>query len=740
MNRIISLLLVISTLFAITAASSISGGAASSDPADSYTKEIAANEDSGIRMWFQHSTVKTPQDDTTHSRKSTYSIYMAKNEMQGANVVLYSPNETKSLITAEMTDFTAMDGSGAVIPSQLYYQFYVNATDVKTTDVYGLTDPTRSMIKTGMIPDGIAPIESINAGSTTLGKFTLTAGKTQSLYYKLTTSEDTPSGWYSATFKVYNNAGEEVKLATVFAYVWDFVIPENVSFQTAYKIGSADTTEYKIYYDYLLENRLVGMNVPGELNSSNPYLSNPRVNAFKVSSHSGYLGTLPSGEIKAIYDDLSTMKNWEDIKEKAYFYTADEPTQPAYNEMYGTSRGTFIDVQIGYNNAAAGWENPYTVVPHNENHPYPYNTYDTYLALNKNGTYQYTDDGRAAFADIKDVTQTMMDTNSVTIWCPQTWAFTPTKYLKAANYIGDNVAAKVKSINNFSSGFNPRDYYGRYFDWDSKYGTFETRINNYIADCAANGKNIKLWWYACGKNNNYTYANHLIENSGLQTQLMTWQAMQHGVAGYLYYSVDAYTECGTNNYTYGSGKAYNGSAEADMWPCNAHLEDGAPVYGNGVLVYPKNIASKLRLRKQDYIGTIRVEQLRDGVEDYEMLAMYREAYGEEAMQKLISKVSEDVVSYLSAPTFDRSAFSEVLSDDDIFAQVRIELGNALENRAEETVEGDVDGDGKLTAKDISALNNILAGFRDETATADVNGDGKITSRDISALRNIIAGY
>ena len=55
-----------------------------------------------------------------------------------------------------------------------------------------------------------------------------------------------------------------------------------------------------------------------------------------------------------------------------------------------------------------------------------------------------------------------------------------------------------------------------------------------------------------------------------------------------------------------------------------------------------------------------------------------------------------------------------------------------------TVIGDVNGDGEVTAADITAIYNFLLND-DETylATSDVNGDGNITAADITIIYNIL---
>lgn len=60
-----------------------------------------------------------------------------------------------------------------------------------------------------------------------------------------------------------------------------------------------------------------------------------------------------------------------------------------------------------------------------------------------------------------------------------------------------------------------------------------------------------------------------------------------------------------------------------------------------------------------------------------------------------------------------------------------------------TFKGDVDGDGKITAKDLLKLRKYLAIIDDIDAVylpnADVNGDGKVTAKDILLLRKYMAG-
>ena len=739
MKKILSLILCL--VMTLSVVPVFSASAANADPSANYTVQTAPFEDSDIQMWFNHANVKVHQEDTASTGRNTYSVYMAKNEYQGTQVTLYSPSITKELISAEISDFTAMDGSGATMTADVYYEFYIKCDDLDVTDVLGVESAEDSFIRNGLIPDPIAKVSEINRQAAP-GKFTLTAGKTQTLYIKIKSELDTPAGWYSAQFNVTDTDGKVIKTATVYAHVWNFGIPEAGHYQTGFYIDMENGLGEDLYrhmYDYLLDNRLCAMNLPGTLDSSNEYLSNPRVTAFRVSNKYSYLGLYDTEEIRAIYDDLSSREDWDEIKDKVYFYTADEPRSPG--------SPTIHNVRGRYRTVANGWQDPHVLVTVDENHPYP-DLYSSDAAYDAStGTYLTADDGSGRFDGYIDAVQGMMDEESVNVWCIKTDAFTPRDVILSLGYDGNYRTTKVKNYNGTISGFALGDPVGQYFDWDSLYGPFSERFAAYQTEKAAEGKDVRLWIYECGKGPDYTYCNHLIENTGLQTELLFWQSMQVGATGYLYYGANLWTENINTSYTEGTGLSYDGSLESGRWRTNRHVAHASPgenyIYGNGVLVYGKDVKVALRIGSvSDPVGTVRVEHMRDGIEDYEMLYLYREAFGEAAMQNFIKKVSNNVVDYLSMPSFDTSSYAGKTAED-IFAEVRIELGNAVEeaNGEPEVIIGDVNDDGLITLSDLAALKKFLAGVSGaeaNVANSDVSGDGLVTIADIGAIKKLLA--
>ena len=84
-----------------------------------------------------------------------------------------------------------------------------------------------------------------------------------------------------------------------------------------------------------------------------------------------------------------------------------------------------------------------------------------------------------------------------------------------------------------------------------------------------------------------------------------------------------------------------------------------PAQGDGCLIY-----SGYKYRIFEPISTIRLEGIRDGIEDYQMLCMLEKKLGTEAVQNLISKITTSVVTYTN--------------DDDYIHAVRVRLGDMVE--------------------------------------------------------------
>lgn len=517
------------------------------DPTKGYKPLVAENEDSTLKIWFEHSFTKVSPDDTKSSKRDSYYIRLAKNEIEGCQFILYSETDKKGY-TAEITTFK--NSAGDEIEAEIFKEHYLS-------------------VGTKMTPDALPPL---------MGEFDLEGGKTQAFYIKIKSTPETTAGEYEAVLSIKKD-GKEVKKAKVFAKVWDFTLSDDTACTTALYIGDwalyvaheqyeeDDRQLYKIYYDYLLENRISAYYLPYDLLDprADEYLNNPRVTSFCIT---GYKTNYDANKITAIYNKLSQNPDWLD---KGYFYYVDEPTNPAL--LYEIeSRGFFLEsVFPGYQ----------MVSPFFTDIEMDYKT---------------------------DQIEFMSD--YIKIWCNKPYAY--------------KTKAEIKK--------EPK-YFVQTEEQNKKYGTYAKRMEEF------KDRGDKVWWYVCWEPQD-PYANILMEQEGVVHRVLFWQQKQYKVDGFLYYAV--------NNWT------------ADPWNDAATLKELTPiVYGDGVLVYDGH---EIGLRAP--VGSLRLEAVRDGIEDFEYLTMAEKALGTKKTDKIIKKVSRSILD------FTRS--------EETFVETRIKLGNALE--------------------------------------------------------------
>lgn len=664
-NRKLVLTVFLIVLAVCAVLGTFSTGATSDDPADNYVKEEAPNEDYDIDLWFDYSFRKNFTSDKNSTGMDTFSVYMAKNEIESAQFVLYSDDD-KTGMKAELSQFT--DGKGNTVATQIYYEMYVTTENLNLYDtVYGDVGKT-NLIREGETPDPIAPLDS-------LGTFKLVGGKSQAFLIRCKTLSDTASGWYSARLNIKDSAGAVVKTAEVYLYVWDFEISEKTELRTA-MFMEADNTyggTYTDFYNYLLENRMCAMDLPsGRTSATSSYLTNDRVNAIRVSSTGNgatrgpYMDSFMNfKDYLNIYNSLAERDDFDEIKNKFYIYTADEPTCDEQVDATEITLGerpgwyTVSDVSTLHDYAAKMWPEPKTVVPLHTNSPYPPYAYHTNLS-------QYQD------YELMDGIQAMMDADSVQIWCPNLYYFTPSYELNTVG-LGHGILDENGEISELFSVPNPLSpngyaYGAGYYNWRTHFGDFSDRVKSYIANKKGNGEDYELWTYRAGSNAMYTYCHHLIENTGLQTKLLFWQCYQEGITGYLYYDVNEWGSV--------VDKTPTGAKTNVNWRTNKYTyPNGYNIYGMGHLMYGVNQGY---IRGVSVIGSLRTEILRDGIEEYQMLSMLSKLKGEDASQEIISNVSTNVVNYLSLKNFSTSGWSSSMDEYDIMEAVRRNLGNQVE--------------------------------------------------------------
>ena len=153
-----------------------------------------------------------------------------------------------------------------------------------------------------------------------------------------------------------------------------------------------------------------------------------------------------------------------------------------------------------------------------------------------------------------------------------------------------------------------------------------------------------VWWYVCcGPGSPYN--NFFVSMSAMAHRLLFWQQRREGVDGLLYWST-----------TY-----WNPASTADPWKSMMTVKDINPdLRGDGSLFYPGT-----PLGVDGPISSLRLEVIRDGLEDFDLLKLAEIRLGKERTQASVNRIARSLKDYEQDPR--------------VLEKVRRELGAALES-------------------------------------------------------------
>jgi hypothetical protein len=161
----------------------------------------------------------------------------------------------------------------------------------------------------------------------------------------------------------------------------------------------------------------------------------------------------------------------------------------------------------------------------------------------------------------------------------------------------------------------------------------------FYQSCASHGCNIVGGPYFTG------WPSYMVDTPGTANRVMQWVAWKFRIEGELYYSMnEAY---GNNN---------------DPW-VNIRLSGGN---GDGTLFYPGR-PDRIGGRSDIPIESIRLKLIREGMEDYEYLALLAKLEGPQSAGQFADRIVQKPYRWESRP--------------EVFLEVRQELGEALDRAA-----------------------------------------------------------
>jgi hypothetical protein len=151
-----------------------------------------------------------------------------------------------------------------------------------------------------------------------------------------------------------------------------------------------------------------------------------------------------------------------------------------------------------------------------------------------------------------------------------------------------------------------------------------------------------IWWYVCN-NPREPHSNLQIDQNGMAHRTLLWQQKRWGIDGLLYWCTN-----------------YWPKTLGDPWENMDTI--GTAYYGDGSLLYPGK-----KVGIDGPVSSIRLEVLRDSLDDYDYLGIADRRLGAEATKGFVARIARSSTDYERSPA--------------AFELVRRELGEAIEKAA-----------------------------------------------------------
>ncbi len=572
---------------------------------DSYEKENAASEDASLKLWFDHMYTRAPQSGFAVKDTVTYLIQMAKNETEGCQFVL-APESDVTGLKVYITDFT--NASGDTLKTDLHWGYYFNILDEMLIDPLPPVSYTPEEGMLDWVNGGNGRGEAIDNLQKYNG-FDIKAGESQSFVIKATTTADSKPGEYSATLTVVDASGNEVKKATVFTYVWNFTLDDASACKTLMDMSAYEV--YVTYGDWAADlSNWRGENL-GEVYYN--FLLDYRVNCY----------SLPFDNKDGSFSDSRLLEYLNNPRVQAFqplgWSQELEPWRVANAYAFLSQQEEWLEKAYFYPVDEPGSVNRLDDI----------NYYGAMLEEHFPG-YKLIAPMHVNYATSRGDFFSYV-TSAVNVWCPKTFFF-----------------------NTFAEWFENEDlYYGTTIQLEEKLGSLRDRF------WAEQEEGDEVWWYVTRFPNDPEIT-LIINTEAVNIRTLFWQQKLYNVDGFLYYLV--------NHWGNGSDRYWIPSADKWYQGMDAmhEINDAYPyeVYGNGILIY-----SGVYFAQTDPVASLRLESVRDGIEDFEYLTMLEEIYGKDVVDAIIAKWT--------------TGLGEYSTDADAFRELRAQVGALVEKAVAE---------------------------------------------------------
>lgn len=426
----------------------------------------------------------------------------------------------------------------------------------------------------GYYPDALLPY----ATAVEYGENKVNAGENQGLWIDFRPSKEQSAGVYSGNFTI--NIGEFGYKVPVTAQVYDYTLSDVTHSKSSFMInmdeiamGELNSTEemYVKYYEYLLNYRINSQNLPGN-GMEYTRLTGDKLERF-LDYAERYSQDPRCSSFNIPFNIVSAPFIDNDGEAKTISSVDFELFEDTLRAMAQRSKETGVNL---LSKAAT-----YFIF---------FDEYDL-NGLEDTANYNLT----KAYELNKTLSEKLAEEGYSSEICA---AVANLKH-KCVGSLSDKITADkaqfVPKINEYNSEKDRE----RYYDFDS----------------SAFGENGELWWYTCETPRNPSPTYH-IEDELISSRLLSWMMYDYGVTGNLYWNAALYA---WRESAFGNLILQDYYSTALRYPT---------ANGDGFLLYPGRPYGI-----DGPVGSVRLNSIRDGNEDYDLLYALEEMYAERGVTK-----------------------------------------------------------------------------------------------------------
>ena len=442
------------------------------------------------------------------------------------------------------------------------------------------------------------------------GTFDLAKDQSMTFAVRIHTAADSEAGLYKSDVILRDADGNEIKRAVMRVFVWDFALDDKTACETAFGLGYGDILEWMGDHDLVKMNSFPGEVLAAEYAQWYEYLVDNRISPYDLP-----VG-VESAEARKYIDDPRVTTFCAYGGNGGPTYDETKQNWPSIAEMFTRHKDdeNWIKKAYIYSVDEPCSDEQFDFIEEQWRELNRLMPDVPFRIVTPLGGNSYNSSQGADWA------QTVFD--STNIMCPSSTAFTV--YMTSKEMRESNGRFPSYQGNGFTTAFVARDF-GQFADrWE-----------------AWRDQGKSAWWYVC-IGPQFPFANFFNYYQGNIDRILFWQQYYFHVDGLLYW-------------------------DTTFWLMNT--EGYVPItrrrtsVGDGLLLYPPQLFGLGY--EGEPVPSIRLESVRDGIEDFQYFAQLERELGRDA-----------VLGYVSRNTDAILHFTEEADD---ISNVRDEIGFLLES-------------------------------------------------------------